>query len=101
MVAVGSTAQVTYSVSGASSSSLEAHLDGRVGVLDAGIAPTQGLAITDQVSKPLARTARACVSVSVAATPSLRPRESFCYPYTIAIPAGRSPPERPTGTRRG
>lgn len=89
MVPVGSSASVSYAVTTTKSSSgaIGAWLDGQVCVTDTGSVATQGLLISDQVTKPPSKSVIATVAVDVSAMPVLAAGASWCYPFRVSVPA--------------
>jgi hypothetical protein len=89
MVPVGSSASVSYAITTTKSASgtIGASLDGKVCVTNKGKAATQGLAISDQLTEPPSKTVLSTVAVDVSAMPALAALASWCYPYTIPVPA--------------
>lgn len=89
MVPVGSSATVSYAIATTKSSSgtIDAWLDGTVCVTNTGSADTQGLAISDRLTKPPSKSVLSTVAVDVSATPVLAAGASSCYPFRISVPA--------------
>jgi hypothetical protein len=94
MVAVGTSATVhwTITVGRSTSGALGAYLDGQVCVTNTGTVATQGLAISDQLTKPPSKTVLNTVTVDVSAKPVLAAGASFCYPHKITVPAAAIAP---------
>ena len=88
MVPVGSSASVSYTVTTTKSPSgvIDAWLDGNVCVTNTGGADTQGLAISDQLTKPPLKSVLSTVAVDMGAKPVLAPGDSWCYPFRISVP---------------
>lgn len=84
----GDGATVAYKVTlTKDSGTLSGYFDGNICVTNTGSVATQGLAISDALTKPPAKPTITTVSVSVAAHPTLAAGASFCYPYRIDVPA--------------
>ena len=88
MVPVGSSASVSYMITTTKSSSgvIAAWLDGKVCVTNTGSVDTQGLAISDQLTKPPSKSVLSTVVVDVGAMP-VAAGQSSCYPFRISVPA--------------
>ncbi|HEX6795657.1 MAG TPA: hypothetical protein VF304_17555, partial [Casimicrobiaceae bacterium] len=89
MVAVGSSANVHWTISATRSASgmLGGYVDGQVCVSNTGPMPTQGLAIGVAISAPPSSSILASVSVDVSAKPVLAAGASECYAYQAMLAA--------------
>ncbi len=63
------------------------YVDGQICVTNGGSVPTENLSIIDNLSMPPSQAVIASVNVDTSANPVLDPGESFCYDYTLNIPA--------------
>jgi hypothetical protein len=86
-VGEGATVHWTITTSKSASGTLGGYLDGQVCVTNTGSRPTEGLAIQNQLTVPSSTTVLSMVTVDVSAKPQLNAGESYCYPYTIRVPA--------------
>ncbi|HUB71432.1 MAG TPA: hypothetical protein VL984_13505, partial [Acidimicrobiales bacterium] len=94
MVRVATSAQVTWqlAVTKSASTTETAQLSGSACAYDVGLAPTQGLAITDQLTKLGSKTVLYSGALSVAAEPVIAALGHYCYPYVAPVPPGSITP---------
>jgi hypothetical protein len=90
VVAVGSSGSVQYSIATTKTAqgSPGGSFRGQVCVANIGPVATQGLAITDALSKPPSSSVLAAVAIDVSAKPVLAARSGWCYSYAVAVPTG-------------
>ncbi len=90
LAAVGGSGSVKYTIDATKSAhgTQAAFLSGNVCVGNAGLVPTQGLAIAAALTWPPSSAVLSTVAVDVSSRPVLGALSHHCYPYTIHVPAG-------------
>ena len=82
----GESGDVTYTIGATKGTAVQsAFFDGEICVTNTGAVATQGLAITDFISKPPSKQVLASSSVDVSAMPILDPGQTYCYPYRVDL----------------